>query len=148
MKILVERLIRADHVRRYVREIVHRAKTAPAIERIAANAELPSEPWPTINYILGGPVDDQFHSKRQKRRLLQVTTARSQVNTIHISNSNRVIQPINSPISFPPVNPSRVITLYHDALVLTLCINNFDVHRVLVYPSSAANLNISFNRLS
>ena len=28
----------------------------------------------------------------------------------------------------------------YDALVLTLCINGFDVHRVLVDPSSAADL--------
>ena len=33
-----------------------------------------------------------------------------------------------------------VITPHYDALILTLCINNFDVHRVLVDPGSAANL--------
>ena len=43
-------------------------------------------------------------------------------------------------ISFPPINPSRVITPHHDALVLTLCINNFDVHIVLVDLSNAADL--------
>ena len=29
---------------------------------------------------------------------------------------------------------------YYDALVLTLCINDFDVHRVLIDPSSATDL--------
>ena len=29
---------------------------------------------------------------------------------------------------------------HYDALVLTLCINGFDVHRVLIDPSSEANL--------
>ena len=29
---------------------------------------------------------------------------------------------------------------HYDALVLTLCINGFDVHRVLVDPGSATNL--------
>ena len=29
---------------------------------------------------------------------------------------------------------------HYDALVLTLCINSFDVHRVLVDPANAANL--------
>ena len=43
-------------------------------------------------------------------------------------------------ISFPLINPSRVFTPHHDALVLTLCINNFDVHRVLVNPSSVTDL--------
>ena len=86
-----------------------------------------------------------------------VATNRAWVNTIHISDSSRAIQPIDDPISFPHVNPSRVINPHHDALVLTLCINDFDVHRVVVVPSSAADLlqlsafrqmNISFDRLS
>ena len=79
------------------------------------------------------------------------------MNTIHIIDSSRAIQLIESPISFPPINSSKVITPHHDALVLTLCINDFNVHRVLVYSSSAADLlqlsafrqmNICFDRLS
>ena len=50
------------------------------------------------------------------------------------------MQPVNGPISFPPINPSKVITPHYDALVLTLCINNFDVHRVLVDPGSVVDL--------
>ena len=150
----MERLIKADHLRRYVRETVHGAEAAPAVERIAAKPELPPEPRPTINYILGGPVDNQYQSKRQKRRLLRVATARARVNIIHIPYSSRAIWLIDDPISFPPVNPSRVITPHHDALVLTLCINDFDI---LVDPGSTADLlqlpafrqmNISFNKLS
>ena len=64
---------------------------------------------------------------------------------------------IDGSISFPPVNLSKVITQYHDATVLTLCINNFDVHKVLIDPGNAADLlqlsafrqmNISFDRMS
>ena len=153
----MERLIRAGYLGRYVRETICGAGAAPTVERIAANAKLPPEPRPTINYILAGPVDDQYQSKRQKMRFLQAATARAQVNTIHIPDSSRAIQPFNDPISFPPVNPSRVITLHHDALVLTLCINDFDMHRVLVDLGSATDLlqlpafkhmNIFFDRLS
>ena len=50
------------------------------------------------------------------------------------------MQLVDGPISFPPINLSRVITPHHDALVLTLCINNFDVHIVLVNSGSAADL--------
>ena len=154
---MVEKLIRAGHLRRYVRETVRRAKVAPTVERISTNAELPPEPWLTINYILGGPTDDQYQSKRQKKRLLRAATVCARVNTIHVPDCSRAIQPIDGPISFPSVNPSRVITPHHDALVLTLCINDFDVHRVLVDPGSATDLlqlpafkqmNISFDRLS
>ena len=49
-------------------------------------------------------------------------------------------KPMNNPISFPPINPNRIIILHYDALVLTLCINGFDVHRVLVDLGSAADL--------
>ena len=62
------------------------------------------------------------------------------MNTISTPDSGRAIQPLDDLIFFPPINPSRVITPHHDALVLTLCINNFDVHRVLVDPSSVADL--------
>ena len=50
------------------------------------------------------------------------------------------VEPIDGPISFPLVNPNRVIVPHYDALVLTLCINGFDVHKVLVDPGSAENL--------
>ena len=110
------------------------------VERIAASAELLPEPRPTINYILGRPIDDQYQSKCQKRRMLRAATVWARVNTIHVPNSNKAIQPIGGPISFPPINSSRVITPHHDAIILTLCINDFHVHRVLVDPGSAADL--------
>ena len=154
---MVERLIKAGHLRRYVWETARAADAALTVERIAASAELPLEPRPAINYILGGSADDQYQTKRQKKRLLRVATVRARVNTIHVLDNSRAVQPINGLIFFPPVNPSRVITPHHDALVLTLCINDFDVHRVLVDPGNAADLlqlptfrqmNISLDRLS
>ena len=48
--------------------------------------------------------------------------------------------PVDGPISFPPINPTQAITPHHDALVLTVCIDGFDVHRVLIDPGSAADL--------
>ena len=47
---------------------------------------------------------------------------------------------MDGPISFPCINTTRVITPHYDALVLTICINSFDVHRVLVDPGSAVDL--------
>ena len=72
--------------------------------------------------------------------MLRAASVRAQVNTISTPESSIVVQSINGPISFPPINPAQVITPHYDALILTLCINNFDVHRVLVDPGSAAEL--------
>ena len=55
------------------------------------------------------------------------------MNAVHIESSH-------CHISFPLVNLNRAILPHYDALVLTLCINGFDVHRVLVDPSNAVDL--------
>ena len=47
---------------------------------------------------------------------------------------------MDGPISFPPVNPNRIIVPHYDALVLTLYFSCFDVHRVLVDLGSAVDL--------
>ena len=152
---MVEKIIRVGHLRRYIPETVRVAEAALVVEKIAVGVELPPEPRPTINYILGGLADDQYQSKCQKKRLLGAASVRAQINTIHAPNSCRAVQPIDVPISFPPINPSRVITPHHDAVVLTLCVN--DVHQVLVDLGNAVDLlqlpafrqmNISLDRLS
>ena len=72
--------------------------------------------------------------------MLRAASVRARINTISTSENGATVQPVDGPISFPPINPTRVITPHYDALILTLCIKNFDVHRVLVDPGSAANL--------
>ena len=65
---------------------------------------------------------------------------KARMNGVHTKSSHREAEPIDDPISFPPVNSNRFIVPYYDALVLTLCINGFDVHRVLVDPGNATDL--------
>ena len=72
--------------------------------------------------------------------MLRVASVRARVNTISIPKSSIAVQPIDGRISFPHINPTRVITPHYDALILTLCINSFDVHRVLVDLGSATEL--------
>ena len=62
------------------------------------------------------------------------------MNAIHTEGNRAETKPIDGPISFPPVNPNRVIVLHYDSLVLILCINGFYVHKVLVDPGSVADL--------
>ena len=72
--------------------------------------------------------------------MLSAASIRARINTINTLESNTALQPIDDLVSFPPIDPTRIITPHYDALVLTLCINNFDVHRVLVDPGSATKL--------
>ena len=137
---MIERLIRAGHLRRLIREPTRTTEIAPASNRAVVVVEHSSEPRPTINFILGGLVDDQYQSKRQRRKKLRAASIRARINTINTLESSTTLQPIDGLISFPPIDPTRIITPHYDALVLTLCINNFDVHRILVDPGSAAKL--------
>ena len=72
--------------------------------------------------------------------MLRAASVKARVNTISNRGDVPTALPVDGLISFPPINPTRVITPHYDALVLTVCINNFDVHRVLVDPGSAADL--------
>ena len=72
--------------------------------------------------------------------MLRAASIRAIINTINTLESSTTLEPIDGLVSFPPIDPTRIITPHYDALVLTLCINNFDVHRVLVDPGSAAEL--------
>ena len=140
LKFLVERLIRAGHLRRYLREPTRGAAAATTAGGAITEIEHALGPRPTINFILGGPADNQYQSKKQRRRMLRTASVRARVNAISDQGNAPVVLPVDDPISFPPINPTRVITPHYDALVLTVCINSFDVHRVLIDPGNEADL--------
>ena len=143
LKFLVEKLIRTGHLRGYLREPTRGTTVAPTADRAVADIERPTEPRPTINFILGGgggAEDSQYQSKKQWRGMLQAASVRARVNTINDRGNIAAVLLMDDPISFPPINPTSVITPHYDALALTVCINSFDVHRVLVDPSSATDL--------
>ena len=72
--------------------------------------------------------------------MLRAALVRARVNTVSNRGEITAFLSVDGLISFPPINPTRVITPHYDALILTVCINNFDVHRVLVDPRSVADL--------
>ena len=72
--------------------------------------------------------------------MLRAASIRARINTINTPESNTTLQPIDGPVSFPPIDTTRINTPHYDALILTLCINNFDVHRVHVDLGSATEL--------
>ena len=112
-------MIKAGHLMRYIREIDHVVESRQVVDRVTVGAAVPSEFRSAINYILGGPSDDQYQSKRQQKKLLRATV-KARVNVIHEEGKHEETKPIDGPISFPSVNPNRVIVPHYDALVLTL----------------------------
>ena len=70
--------------------------------------------------------------------MFRATSVRARVNTVSNRGDITAVLAIDIPISFPPINPTQVITLHYDALILNVCINSFDVHKVLIDPGSAA----------
>ena len=108
LKFLVEKLVRAGHLRRYLRELTRGATVAPTADKAIAEIEQALEPQSTINFILGGPADNQNQSKKQWRRMLQAASVRSRVNTISNRGDVPAVLLVDDPISFPPINPTRV----------------------------------------
>ena len=71
---------------------------------------------------------------------MRTATIRARVNAIHVEARHEETKPIDGLTSFPPVNTNKVIVPHYDALVLTLYINGFNVHRVLIDPGSTTDL--------
>ena len=140
LKFLVEKLIRAGHLRGYVQEPIRGVAVAPTTDSVVVDIEHASGPRPAINFILGGPADNQYKSKKPRIKMLRMASVRARVNTVSTRENTTATQLIDDPIFFPPINPTRVITPHYNALLLIVCINSFDVHRVLVDPGSAADL--------
>ncbi|KAL6327105.1 hypothetical protein AAG906_014349 [Vitis piasezkii] len=88
---LVERLIKAGHLNR---------------------------PKVVINYIHGGPLDEEYNSKRKRQRLLRAAS-------------------VHGTIVFPSVDPTRILQPHRNALILSLGMGDFDVRRILVDPGSS-----------
>ena len=87
LKFLVEKLIKEGHLRRYLREVDQGVESGQPTGRITASPMAPLEPRPAINYILGGPTDDQYQSKRQQKKLIRAATVKARMNVIHIESS-------------------------------------------------------------
>ena len=71
---------------------------------------------------------------------MRAAIVKARVNVIHTEGRHDETKLIDGSISFPSINSNKIILPYYNALVLTLCINSFDVHRVLVDPSNAIDL--------
>ncbi|XP_034697355.1 uncharacterized protein LOC117923243 [Vitis riparia] len=138
LQYLVERLIKAGHLRQYLRSDA-RERDASRSHNSGAPA-VPAAPKAVINYINGGPSNEELNSKRKRQKLLREVMVRERVNSIRPGITEGGPRPIDGTITFPPVDPTRILRPHRDALILSLRIDKFDVRRILIDPGSSADL--------
>ena len=102
----MEKLIKAGHLRSYIKEVDYKEESRQAADGVMVGAAIPKDSRPTINYILSGPYDDQYQSKSQQKKILRATIVKARINAIHTEGCHEEAKPIDGPISFPPVNPT------------------------------------------
>ena len=134
----MERLIKAGHLKQYLRSDA-RVRDTPR-NRDSGTPRTLIAPKAIINYIHGGPLDEEYNSKRKRQKLLRDASVRERINTIRPGVTDGSVQPINGTIVFPPVDPTRILQPHRDALILSLEMGDFDVRRILIDPSSSADL--------
>ncbi|XP_034674344.1 uncharacterized protein LOC117905555 [Vitis riparia] len=139
LQYLVEKLIKAGHLKQYLR-----SDTGGRDASRNHNSGAPTTstaPKAIINYINGGPSDEEHDSKRKRQRLLREALVREHINSIRPGITRwGGSRPIDGTIIFPPVDTTRILQPHHDALILSLEMGNFDVRRILVDPGNSADL--------
>ena len=135
---LVERLIKAGHLKQYLRSDNGRRDTPQ--HHNPGNLRAPAAPKAVINYITGGPSDEEYDSRRKRQKLLRAASIRERINSIRPGLTEEGPRPIDGTIIFPPVDPTRTLQPHRDALILSLEIGDFDVRHILVDPGSSADL--------
>ncbi|XP_034680445.1 uncharacterized protein LOC117910483 [Vitis riparia] len=65
---------------------------------------------------------------------------RERVNSIRPGITEGGPRLIDGTITFPPVDPTRILRPHRDALILSLGMDKFDVRRILIDPGSSADL--------
>ena len=85
----------------YLREPINGVAAAPTADTVIVDTEHASGPRQAINFILGGPADSQYQSKKQRRKMLRAASIRAMVNTVRAQEIITTVQPVDGLISFP-----------------------------------------------
>ncbi|KAL6350627.1 hypothetical protein AAG906_025557 [Vitis piasezkii] len=83
----------------------HQGRTFKAIPPLRCWGP-PAAPKAVINYINGGPSDEEYDSKRKRQKLLRAASVRERINSIRPGLTGGGPRPIDETIIFPPVDPT------------------------------------------
>ena len=135
LKFLVEKAIRAGHLRRYIREPTHGVAVAPTTDRVVVDIEHASGPRPAINFTLGGSTDSQYQSKKQRRKMLCAASIRARVDIV-ISQENIIVVQLvegypSPPSTLPGSLPLITMHLYLlSVLTVLMCTRSSSIQAV------------------
>ena len=135
---LVKKLTRAGHLKQYIRSDA-RGRDASQNHN-SRTPRVPTAPKAIINYINGGPLDEEYDSKRKRQRLLRAASVRERVNSIRLGITGGGPRPIDETIIFPSVDLTRILQPHRDTLILSLEMGDFDVRRILIDLGSLTDL--------
>ncbi|RVW90003.1 hypothetical protein CK203_035894 [Vitis vinifera] len=105
LQYLVERLIKAGHLKQYLRSDTGGRDASQHHNSGAPRA--PVAPKAVINYINGGPSDEEYDSRRKRQKLLRAASIRERINSIRPGLTGEGPRPIDGTIIFPPSRGSR-----------------------------------------
>nr|CAN75943.1 hypothetical protein VITISV_016460 [Vitis vinifera] len=100
LQYLVERLIKAGHLKQYLRSDTGGRDVSQHHNSEAPRA--PVAPKAVINYINGGPSDEEYDSRRKRQKLLRAASIRERINSIRPGLTGEGPRPIDGTIIFPP----------------------------------------------
>ncbi|RVW71627.1 hypothetical protein CK203_052648 [Vitis vinifera] len=124
LQYLVERLIKAGHLKQYLRSDTGGRDASQHHNSGAPRA--PVAPKAVINYINEGPSDEEYDSRRKRQKLLRAASIRERINSIRPGLTGEGPCPIDGTIIFPPVDPTPNVQPHRGALILSLEIGDFD----------------------
>ncbi|KAL6312808.1 hypothetical protein AAG906_022536 [Vitis piasezkii] len=113
LQYLVERLIKAGHLKQYLRSDTGGRDASQHHNSGAPRA--PAAPKAVINYINGGPSDEEYDSRRKRQKLLRAASIRERINSIRPGLTGEGLHPIDGTIIFPPA--VQLTSSKHQSLV-------------------------------
>nr|CAN79252.1 hypothetical protein VITISV_038224 [Vitis vinifera] len=114
---LVEKLIKAGHLKQYLRSDAGGREVSQHHNPGAPRA--PATPKAVINYINGGPSDEEYDSKRKRQKLLRAASTRERINSIRPGLTGGSPRPIDGTIIFPPPHGTHLIGLENPGRILS-----------------------------